>query len=158
MPTKAEVINAFCISWNDLPFYCFPPFSCIGKVLQKIISSNATGILIFPNCPCQFWFTVLQDLVLTDAIIRPPNGNNLYLPNQLDLKHPFFKEARTDSVSGVRKSFGKQFNLSSGVSDLIMKSWSVGTAKRYASHLRRWFSFVSENGLQPLNADVANDA
>ena len=30
---KAEVINAFCISWHNLSFYCFPPFSCIGKVL-----------------------------------------------------------------------------------------------------------------------------
>ena len=61
-------------------------------------------------------------------------------------------------MSGVRKSFGKQFNLSSGVLDLIMKSWSEGTAKQYAPHLRRWFSFCSENWLQPLNADVTRGA
>ena len=61
-------------------------------------------------------------------------------------------------MSGVRKSFGKQFNLSSGVVDLIMKSWLEGTTKRYAPHLRRWFSFCSENGLQPLNADVRSGA
>ena len=61
-------------------------------------------------------------------------------------------------MSGVRKSFGKQFNLSSGVLDLIMKSWSEGTKKQYAPHLRRWFSFCSENGLQPLNADVSSGA
>ena len=23
---KAEVINAFCIPWHNLSFYCFPPF------------------------------------------------------------------------------------------------------------------------------------
>ena len=56
------------------------------------------------------------------------------------------------------KSFGKQFNISSGVLDLIMKSWSEGTIKQYAPHLRRWFSFCSENGLQPLNADVTSGA
>ena len=39
-----------------------------------------------------------------------------------------------------------------------MKSWSEGTTKQYAPHLRRWFSFCSENGLQPLNADVTTDA
>ena len=61
-------------------------------------------------------------------------------------------------MSGVRKSFGKQFNLSSGVLDLIIKSWSEGTTKQYALHLRRWFSFCSENGLQPLNADVTSGA
>ena len=38
-----------------------------------------------------------------------------------------------------------------------MKSWSEGTAKQYA-HLKRWFSFCSENGLQPFNADVTSGA
>ena len=38
-----------------------------------------------------------------------------------------------------------------------MKSWSESTAKQYAPHLR-WFSFCSENGLQPLNADVTSGA
>ena len=51
-----------------------------------------------------------------------------------------------------------QFNLPSGVLDLIMKSWSEGKTKQYAPHLRRWFSFCSENGLQPLNADVTSGA
>ena len=58
----------------------------------------------------------------------------------------------------VRRSFGKQFNLSSGVLDLIMKSWSESTTKQYAPHFRWWFSFCSENGLQPLNADVSSGA
>ena len=61
-------------------------------------------------------------------------------------------------ASNVRKSFGKQFNLSSGVLDLIMKSWSEGKAKQYASLLRRWFSFCYENELEPLNADVTSGA
>ena len=52
----------------------------------------------------------------------------------------------------------KQFNLSSGVLDLIMKSWLEGTIKQYAPHLRWWFRFCSENGLQPLNADVTRAA
>ena len=29
---NAEVINAFTVNWNKVDFYCFPPFSCIGKV------------------------------------------------------------------------------------------------------------------------------
>ena len=61
-------------------------------------------------------------------------------------------------MSGVRKTFGKQFNLSSEVLDLIIKSWSEGTAKQYPPHLRRWVSFCSENGLQPLDADVTSGA
>ena len=46
---KTEVINTLCVSWHNLLFYCFLPFLCIGKVLQRIISDNATGILTVPN-------------------------------------------------------------------------------------------------------------
>ena len=31
----AVLINAFSVSWTDLAFYAFPPFICIGRVLQK---------------------------------------------------------------------------------------------------------------------------
>ena len=77
--------NAFCVSWHNLSFYSFPPFLCIRKVLQKIISDNSTDILIIPNWPSQFWFTVLQGLLLTEVFSIPPNANDLYLPNQPDL-------------------------------------------------------------------------
>ena len=88
---KAGVTNAYCVSWHNLSFYCFPPFSCLEKVLQKKMSENATGILIVPNWLSHFWFTVLQDLILTEAFILPPNADNLYLPNQPDLKNPYFR-------------------------------------------------------------------
>ena len=42
--------------------------------ITKLISGNATGILIVPNWLSQLWFTVLQDLLLTEAIIIPPNA------------------------------------------------------------------------------------
>ena len=34
---EATHINAFSISWQDRPFYAFPPFSVIGKVLHKTV-------------------------------------------------------------------------------------------------------------------------
>ena len=58
----------------------------------------------------------------------------------------------------VRKSSEKQFNLSNGVLDLIMKSWLEGTTKQYAPHLKRWFSFSSKNELPPFNADITSGA
>ena len=59
-------------------------------------------------------------------------------------------------MSGVRESFGKQFNLPSGVSDRLMNYWSEGTAKQHASHFWRWFGICSENGLGLINADITN--
>ena len=49
----------------------------------------ATCILVVPNWPSQFWFTVLQELFLTEAFIILPNADNFYLPNQNDLKNHF---------------------------------------------------------------------
>ena len=39
-----------------------------------------------------------------------------------------------------------------------MKFWSEGMAKQYALHLKRWFSFCAETGLEPLSADLQSGA
>ena len=44
-----EVKNAFSVSWEDEKLYCFPPFACRNKILQKISADKATGLLVVPN-------------------------------------------------------------------------------------------------------------
>ena len=112
---KAEVINAFCVSWHNLPFYCFSLFSCRWKVLQKIISDNGTGILIVPNWQSQFWLTALQDLLLTEAFIIPPDASNLYLPNQFDLKHPFLGNLKLMPCLVSRKGLASSWTYPVGL-------------------------------------------
>ena len=58
---KSEVIIAICVSWHNLSFYCFPPFSHIGKVLQKIVSDNASGILMSQTGPASFGLSSYKD-------------------------------------------------------------------------------------------------
>ena len=43
---QAYAVDAFTISWQDLIFYAFPPFSLITSVLEEIIKDQATGLLI----------------------------------------------------------------------------------------------------------------
>ena len=43
---EAMHINAFSISSQGRPFYAFPPFAVIGKVLHKIVLDVATGIIV----------------------------------------------------------------------------------------------------------------
>ena len=67
---KADVTKkAFCVSRQDLSFYCFLPFSCIGKLLKNIICDNATGILIVSN-----WQSVL-----VYRLARPIIDRSIYL-------------------------------------------------------------------------------
>ena len=48
---ETEVINGFSVNWHSIPFYYFPPFFCIGRVMRKIINDNASGILVVANWP-----------------------------------------------------------------------------------------------------------
>ena len=47
----AGFVDAFSIFWSEFRFYCFPPFSCILKVLQKIRQDRATGVIVVPKWP-----------------------------------------------------------------------------------------------------------
>ena len=71
----ASEIDAFTISWKDYFFYAFPPFSCIPKVLRKVLKEKATGILIVPWWPTQPWWARLMNLHLRHIRFRPKNYN-----------------------------------------------------------------------------------
>ena len=46
---EVTYIDAFSFPWNNLKFYCFPPFSCILQTIQKIKQEKAIGMLVIPN-------------------------------------------------------------------------------------------------------------
>ena len=50
----AQAVNAFTLSWFELHFYAFPPFSIILKTLRKIRENKATGTLVLPHWPTQW--------------------------------------------------------------------------------------------------------
>ena len=60
----AGFVDAFSISWSECHFYCFPPFSCILKVLQKIRQDRATGVIVVPKWPTHTWYSLLMSMLL----------------------------------------------------------------------------------------------
>ena len=81
-------IDAFSISWSKSDFYAFPPFSIIGSVIRKIIHDGATGIIITPLWPTQYWFPQLGDHIIHAPVLLPKKKNLLSLPN--NKTHPLF--------------------------------------------------------------------
>lgn len=51
--SDALEIDALTVSWSHLNFYAFPPFAIILKILSKIKSDKAEGIVMVPNWPNQ---------------------------------------------------------------------------------------------------------
>lgn len=72
--------DAFTISWKKQFFYAFPPFSMITKVMQKIISEKAEGIVIVPYWPTQPWFPIFKKLVCSEQIYFGPSDDLLICP------------------------------------------------------------------------------
>ncbi|XP_059060217.1 uncharacterized protein LOC131853367 [Achroia grisella] len=76
----AWAIDAFTISWEELNFYAFPPFSMILKMIQKIILDRAEGIVVVPYWPTQPWFPLFKRICQSDLIYFSPRINLLKSP------------------------------------------------------------------------------
>lgn len=74
----ACTINAFTIDWKDCNFYAFPPFATMLKVLKKIITDGAEGIVVAPVWPTQPWFPLYQSLLCSDPLILDPTDMVLF--------------------------------------------------------------------------------
>ena len=84
----AVAVDAFSVSWTNLKFYAFPPFSMILRMLSKIKREKATGIIIVPEWHTQVWWPLLLNLLKADPWRLPRRFTVLQLPARPDLVHP----------------------------------------------------------------------
>lgn len=100
---EATYIDAFSLPWNNLKFYCFPPFSCILQAIQKIQQEKATGMLVVLNWPTQPWFPLIAPLLLQPPHVCPPSPKLLQNPASPGESHPLMKnlELKICLVSGT---------------------------------------------------------
>ena len=88
----AALVDAFSTSWSEFNFYCFPPFSCILKVLQKIRQDRATGVIVVPRWPTQTWYSILMTMLVQPPVILKPHPRLLTLPTLPLERHPQYKK------------------------------------------------------------------
>lgn len=83
-------VDAFSQKWTYF-FFAFPPFSLVGRVFKKIVSDDATGIVVIPKWEAQPWFSLFLKLCKNNYIELPPSNDLMvYLhinrPHELSLK------------------------------------------------------------------------
>lgn len=98
----SEVIDAFTFNWRNLNFYAFPPFSMITRVLQKIVTDKAEGILVVPLWQSQPWYPLWSKLIVSDKIFFGPDQYLLHSPFRM--YHPL----HADLVLVAAKLSGKR--------------------------------------------------
>ena len=72
-------------------FYAFPPFSVIGRCLEKIQHNQAEWILIVPLWPSQSWYPKLLRLLVNLPAVIPAKDNLLKMLATRKL-HPLRKK------------------------------------------------------------------
>ena len=77
---RVQVVHAFSLNCAKTYNYCFPPFSIIMKVLQKIQQNKAQAIVPVPFWITQNWFPVLLGMLVDHPLIMTALLKNLYFP------------------------------------------------------------------------------
>lgn len=88
----AVVIDAFSCDWKNEFFYIFPPFSLIGKVLQKLERDKSQAIIVTPVWTTQPWYPRLVKKS-SKIITFPPSKRLLTLPST-DKIHPIWDKLK----------------------------------------------------------------
>ena len=83
---EAIAIDAFMQSWTLDYVYLFPPFSLIGRVLQKIQQDAATAILLMPVWPTKAWFPTALRMLAAHPVLLPRQC--IMLPQDPQMQHP----------------------------------------------------------------------
>ena len=90
----ATYVDAFSLNWQDFNCYIFPPFSVIGKVLQKIRINNVVALCVLPHWPTQAWWPLMQQMMVKGPLVLPPRQTNLVLPNSPKELHPLHQKLK----------------------------------------------------------------
>ena len=75
-PDSDEITDAMKTSWHGQMVWANPPFSMMGKVVSKMISDNAHGILIVPAWETTDWYPKALKIVVRRMIF--PAGKQLF--------------------------------------------------------------------------------
>ena len=87
MQTGATHVDAFTVSWREPLTYCFPPFSLLGRCLQKIAMDQAECILLIPNWPTQPYYSKVIEMLVSLPLVLPCQPQLLQLPHDPHRRH-----------------------------------------------------------------------
>lgn len=75
---NAWAVDAFTLNWSRFYFYAFPPFAIITRVLQKLVTDKAEGILVVSNWPTQPWYPLFSALLIKPPLIFQPDESLIF--------------------------------------------------------------------------------
>ena len=136
----ALFVYAFSANWSNFFFYAFPPFSLIGKCLEKIQANKAEGILVVPLWTYQSWYPKLLRL-----LVAPP----LMITHRVPETSPSEEKVESVSMSFMRRLY-KNRGFSERATNIVLQSWRQSSQKQYDAHIRKWLLFCTKRQADPI--------
>jgi hypothetical protein len=87
---NASFVDAFTVDWSKYLSFIFPPFSLIGRCLQKVMEDRAECIMVVPVWTTQVWYNKVLELLIEHPRILPQQEDLLYLVHSKE-RHPLRK-------------------------------------------------------------------
>lgn len=101
--------DAFSVAWKEFNPYIFPPFSMIGKVLNKVIEDEVDqALLVFPFWKSQAWYPLLLSTMISFPVRLPRHKDLLVLAHN-EMRHPLKKLNMTAAVVSGRACRVEEF-------------------------------------------------
>jgi ribonuclease HI len=101
-----EGVDAFSHKWMH-NFYAFPPFSMVGRTLKKILSDEATGIVVVPKWDTQPWYPLFL-ILCKYTYIELKSSQELIVYSHNSKPHELSKSIKLLAA----KVSSKNFNIS----------------------------------------------
>lgn len=84
---NTTAISCISCKWTGTYMYAFPPFSVIGRLVQKVRFDIAEMVLVAPVLVTQNWYTAVLEMLVDDLLIVKVREDTLTLPG-LNQIHP----------------------------------------------------------------------
>ena len=139
----ASAIDAFTINWECYIGFYFPPFNVIGKVLEKLESDSAIGLVVVPCWPTQSWFPRYVDMADGDIFYFDMFIDSLFLPFRTLQQHKLAGKTKLLVTICRSKNFKQKDTLHKPLAsslhpnDFQPQSYTKATSRNGLSFVRK---------------------
>lgn len=78
--------------------------SVIPACLSKMVSDQATGIVVLPDWPTQSWFPKFLHMMVKERVLIKARQDLLFLPSHPAEVHPLWEKTQSDGMSIIREN------------------------------------------------------
>ena len=152
---NALYIDAFFLDWTNIYGYCFPPFSVIARVLQKIQTDKPQKfIIVAPVWTTQPWFTTIMEMSIDYPRVLPNYKTSLQIQGS-DKVHPLYpKIILMACLLSGEPSKVAEFQKQPPTS---LCRHGDQALKQYSIYIRRWLLYCSKKQINPISIYLNDD-